>query len=512
MRCYNCGSFLYENDFCSECGTDVSVYKKIVKKSNELYNRGLGYARDRNLSGAIQCLEVSIRMYKGNLNARNLLGLIYVESGEYAKGLAQWVISKSMAPDNNMAGYFLDLLQNNRHDLNLMNVTIRKYNKAVAYVQQENYDLAEIQLKKLLNDNPNMLAGHQLLSLILMRKGKLAEARVALRKAQKIDEGNPVTISYMSAVNDEMKNLEKDLTPAELRNKRAADHAAEADAEHTPLSGDDVIIPKSSYREYNPVTMAIIQILIGVIAGAAIIFFAVMPAKTRALRLEASETQAGLEARINSLEGELESARAEAEEAKTALEEEKKNAARNTARNTAGNTGTNTGTASSGEEEGGNETAPASHEDDIQSDMHILLISCQDAFDRGDYGNARQYLNQITDTSVFSESERNQYAKLVSDIDYAINYYTNASAMIQQGTDYYNAGNYQAAADILQQAYDVGADAPELLYLLGRSYDYLGEPEKCVKALKEFVNKYEGYTGTDIAHQILNGWASNGYN
>ena len=170
MKCYKCGSFLYENDYCAECGANVAQYKRIVKKSNELYNQGLEYARDRNLSGAIRCLEVSIKLYKANINARNLLGLIYVEVGEYTRGLAQWIISKSLQNDNNMADYFLEQLQNSRQDLNLMNVTIRKYNKAVGYVQQGNYDLAEIQLKKLLNDNPNMVQGHQLLALLVDRR------------------------------------------------------------------------------------------------------------------------------------------------------------------------------------------------------------------------------------------------------------------------------------------------------------------------------------------------------
>ncbi len=135
-----------------------------------MYNQALFYARDRNLSGAVRCLEVSIKMYKANINARNLLGLIYVEIGEYTLGLTQWVISRSFQKENNLADYFLSELQNNRQSLNLMNVSIRKYNKAVNYVQQGNYDLAEIQLKKLLNDNPNMVKGHQLLALMFISR------------------------------------------------------------------------------------------------------------------------------------------------------------------------------------------------------------------------------------------------------------------------------------------------------------------------------------------------------
>ena len=75
MKCFNCGSFLYEGDTCNVCGADVSIYKKIVTQSNSLYNKGLEYAKTRNLSRALQCLEVAVKMYKDNVNARNLLGL-----------------------------------------------------------------------------------------------------------------------------------------------------------------------------------------------------------------------------------------------------------------------------------------------------------------------------------------------------------------------------------------------------------------------------------------------------
>ena len=299
MKCYKCGSFLYESDYCSACGADVSVYKKIVKKSNELYNRGLGYARDRNLSRAVQCLEISLKMFKGNIAARNLLGLIYYETGEYTQALAQWVISKSMQSDNNLADYFLGKVQDNKPDLDLMSSTIRKYNKALGYVEQNNYDLAEIQLKKLLNENPHLIKGHQLLALLQIRKQKYAEARVALRKAERIDRGNPTTISYMTFVNDEIKEEEKDLSPTELKDKRKSEKSITD--ERAPLSGDDVIIPKSSYREYNPTTMAVIQIIIGVLIGAAIIFFIVTPAKTKALRNEATKIQADYQAQVDEL-------------------------------------------------------------------------------------------------------------------------------------------------------------------------------------------------------------------
>ena len=53
MFCYNCGCHLSEHDFCTSCGADVSLYKKIMCMSNRFYNDGLEKAEVRDLTGAI---------------------------------------------------------------------------------------------------------------------------------------------------------------------------------------------------------------------------------------------------------------------------------------------------------------------------------------------------------------------------------------------------------------------------------------------------------------------------
>ena len=85
MRCYKCGSVLSANDICPKCQTDVSIYKKTAMVSDIYYNKGLEKARVRDLSGAIETLKVSLMINKYNINARNLLGLIYCEMGEVLK-------------------------------------------------------------------------------------------------------------------------------------------------------------------------------------------------------------------------------------------------------------------------------------------------------------------------------------------------------------------------------------------------------------------------------------------
>ena len=133
MRCIYCNTPLAAIDYCPGCGADVTLLKRIVRISNLLYNRGLEKATVRDLSGAIACLKQSLKFNKENIDARNLLGLCYYETGEVVLALCEWVVSKNMAPvDNAALGYIADL-QNNKNQLDTINQSIRKYNQSIEW-------------------------------------------------------------------------------------------------------------------------------------------------------------------------------------------------------------------------------------------------------------------------------------------------------------------------------------------------------------------------------------------
>ena len=97
MKCYNCGAKLGRENICPECGVNVKIYKKIVMASNEYYNDALAKASVRDLSGAIESLKTSLKFNKLNIDARNLLGLIYFEMGEVVEALTEWVMRMPQA-------------------------------------------------------------------------------------------------------------------------------------------------------------------------------------------------------------------------------------------------------------------------------------------------------------------------------------------------------------------------------------------------------------------------------
>ena len=254
MECYRCGATLGRESFCPSCGTDVKVYKKIMQTSNAYYNQALSRAGVRDLSGAVESLKKSLRFNKKNIQARNLLGLVYFEMGETVSALSEWVISKNFKPENNIAGEYLDEIQKNRARLESINQTIKKYNQALLYCHQDSRDMAIIQLKKVLSMNPKMVQGHQLLGLLYLEEGNYEQAAKALEKAHAIDTNNTTTLRYMKELDDRAKASG---TTLKDKNKKTVSYQ----------SGNDTIIrPVSNFKESSSGS-TVLNIAIGLIVG-----------------------------------------------------------------------------------------------------------------------------------------------------------------------------------------------------------------------------------------------------
>lgn len=463
MKCYKCGSFLYDGEFCSTCGADVRIYRKIVLKSNDFYNSGLEYARGRNLSKAIEHLELSLKLYKGNINSHNLLGLVLFETGEYTRGFAHWVISKNIQPDNNLASIFLDQLQDDKVYFDGLNENIRKYNKAIAYVEQESYDLAEIQLKKLINDSSiHMVDAYLLSALLRIRKKKYAAARKILMRVQSIDAGNPRAISYMSYVNSQIRDEEKDLTPGEIKAKRKAERTEEG-GDHSPLSGDDVIIPKPSYKEYNPTTVAVIQILIGFLVGAALMFFVVIPAKTNSVREEVTQEQASMEARIVELEGQnasLNEAVAQAEQAQQAAAVSQETAA-----------------AAEGSEDAAVEPAAGNKDE-------TLLLSAYDAYQNGNMEACANTLSEIEHPENLSGANKIIYDTISPSMDALPDIWYN------QAMQLFEQNEFNKALELFTKVYEKENTTGESLYYMGLCCYDTDKNEDATKYFQEYIDTF----------------------
>lgn len=90
-----------------------------------LLQSGTGQGTDPGSVGAIDLLKRSLKFNKLNVQARNLLGLVYFETGEAVAALSEWIISKNIMPENNIASEYIERLQQNANKLDVINQTIK---------------------------------------------------------------------------------------------------------------------------------------------------------------------------------------------------------------------------------------------------------------------------------------------------------------------------------------------------------------------------------------------------
>ncbi len=302
MFCYHCGCRLSEHDFCTACGADVSLYKKIMYVSNRFYNEGLERANVRDLSGAINSLRQSLKFNKNNIEARNLLGLVYFEMGEVVAALSEWVISKNLRSDKNIADDYISMVQSNAARLDSINQTIKKYNQALTYCIQDSKDLAVIQLKKVLSLNPKFIRAHQLLALLYMDSEDWERAKRELVKCAKIDRNNTMTLRYTQEV-DRM------LVPDE--NGKQTGKRKKEEAVRYQTDNEIIIQPLNVKEPKGGGVSTLINIGIGLVIGLAAMYFLIVPAAVSDANNEAQKQYTALgnqldarTSRVQELEGE----------------------------------------------------------------------------------------------------------------------------------------------------------------------------------------------------------------
>ena len=314
--CYNCGRRLSEHDFCTSCGADVSLYKKVMHVSNMYYNEGLEKAGVRDLSGAVACLRQSLQFNKNNIKARNLLGLVYFEMGEAATALREWVISKNMSPEKNIADEYIDKVRSNSTRLDSINQTAKKYNRALALCNQDSKDLAVIQLRKVLSMNPRFIRAHQLLALLYMEQEEWDRAERELRKCMEIDKNNLQTLRYL-------KEVEQALMPDEGVKRRRKEETVRYQSEN------EIIIQPLNVREpkRGGGFSTVLNMIIGLIIGVAAMYFLVVPAAQSRVRNEEQQTITKISsesdaktARIQELEGQIEGLNGNVQDLRTEIE------------------------------------------------------------------------------------------------------------------------------------------------------------------------------------------------
>lgn len=453
MRCYNCGSRLSEHDFCTGCGADVSLYKRIMMASNRFYNDGLAKANVRDLTGAINSLRQSLKFNKSNIEARNLLGLVYFEMGEVVAALSEWVISKNLRPTKNIADTYIEMVQSNATRLDSINQTIKKYNQALTYCYQDSLDLAVIQLKKVLSLNPKFIRAHQLLALLYIRAEEWEKAKRELDKCLHIDIGSTMTLRYR-------KEVEQMLTPDESVKNPPRKKTEEAIRYQ---SDNEIIIQPVNVKEpaTGKGTSTVVNILLGIVLGVLATYFLVRPGILQSAQQKALE-----ESRISG----------EKLDAKTAEIVELQQAVANL-------TEENEGLHS-------------------QLDSYVGTDGTLQAFDsllnaaRGYIENPKavaevaqslELIAEGTNLEETSEAFRNLYQALVKAVgpDVSETYY-------DTGYQAYSNGDYEAAIQDLTKAFFYDETNGDALFALGNAYRKSQNTEKAAEVYNQVIELFPG--------------------
>ena len=316
MNCMNCGAFLTDMDldYCPNCGYNVLIQKKVDYLSKIFYNQGLEKASIRDLSGAIACLKQSLMYDKRNIRARNLLGLVYFETGEVVSALSEWVISKNLQPTRNLASEYINKLQANPNKLAAINETIKKYNHALMLCREGHEDMAAIQLRKILTQNSKLIKGYHLLALIQMKNGEWNKARRILKKAARIDKTNTTTLRFLREVDEQTG-----VTTRLEKKKKGLFRSGTKENPDTDILGSERVAQPTVYREHSKVSVFFIR-MAGIAAGAVACWLLAVPAIRQGIYQEANQQIVQYSESLASQGAELTKAQGEAKESGDTVE------------------------------------------------------------------------------------------------------------------------------------------------------------------------------------------------
>lgn len=453
MICYNCGNVLTNSDFCSHCGMDVSVYKRIVRLSNTYYNEGLTKAKNRDLSGAADTLRRSVKLNKRNVDARNLLGLVYFEMGETVQAFSEWVMSTNIQPDNNPADRYLVAIQQEKGKVDELNHTIKKFNVALNYAQTGTDDMAIIQLKKVLNQNPNFIKAYQLLALLYTKNGQYERAKRTIKKSMKIDKCNPLSIRYLREIDEYLEDERKN-DPDKRMERRRSLRGVMVDRPY--LSGNDTIIPKNDFKDALTGAQSILHIIIGILLGAALVYFIVTPARIASVtdkvgdtKVEYNQKIAIKNSTISELQNQVESLKKERNTLKTSLAQY-----------------TDTGN-----------TVSANYSNLLEA-VNLYLKKDYDksakAFQKVD---SKMKMDSTSFTAVY-EAMSNQLSGKIE------------KGAFDDGMTAYESADYKKAIEKFEKCVEVNKNNDEALYYLAYSYQKNGDSKKAEETFKKLVDEF----------------------
>ena len=365
--------------------------------------------------------------------------------------LCEWVISKNLKGEDNIADSYINELQSNKNRLDTINQTIRKYNQSVLYCREDNEDMAIIQLKKVISQNPKFVKAYQLLALLYMKRQEYERARKLLKKAANIDTTNTTTLRYLQEIED-VTGKSTRVGKKHWRFEKEKEDAVSGTLRY--MSGTEMVIQPTTFRDSSTIA-TFINIILGILLGGAIVWFLVVPANRQEVNDEANRqvTDANTKlaseaARAQDLQDEIDGYKSQVDSANQDKEDALKKA--------------------------------QSYDD---------LLAAVNKYVSGDVSGASTAVAAL-DASDFEGNAKTLYDSMASAVGTSL-----FSQYYNTGATAYLAGDYTTAADQLQKAVDAdterkSSDYAQAMLCLGISYYQLGQQDKANEILNKFIEYY----------------------
>ena len=461
MNCPKCGhEIIRGRKRCEFCGQDISVYERIKRISNTFYNKGLERAKVRDLSGAIGMLKKSLEINKENTDARNLLGLVYFEIGEVVAALSEWVISQNFKPEDNEAEHFLKKVQSDTVAFDGMNQTIKKYNIALMNAKRQDDDLAILQLKRVISQNPKFVRALLLLALLYLKNCEYEKARRCLLKVQKIDVGNIDALRYLEEIRINTQSNSQNLQ----ENGKNLDENA----------GLSQVVPISSYREDKPNFVAFITFFLGILIGVAVIYYMAVPNIRRNIMEEYNRKERDYSAAVSVKDVEIASLESTVRILETKVEDLQRILRR---------------------EEGYTLIDYEPLLELLYKYQEYLLLEEPTIEETEEMGKAAESLDM---TVVTDKEAMALYSNMTKDLDNRAGTY-----YLELGMNLYANSKQREALEALENAYNYTPDEPEVLYHLARIYHEMGDLEQAKALYEILVDEHKESTRSQEAETYL---------
>ena len=410
------------------------------------YNQGLMKAKVRDLSGAVMALRKSLELDKNNTNARNLLGLVYFEMGETVAALREWVVSKNLQEEDNIADEYIKMIQSNLTKLENTNQAIKKYNQALATAKQENCDLAIIQLKKVVSLNPKFIRAYQLLALLYIHTGEKDKAAKVLGKANAIDINNTTTLRYMEEV-----GVAHARPVREIREERKERH------EIREVNNPDYNVFQGlhEFKEDKPSILPWLNLIVGVVLGIVACYVLIKPTLMNSKISELKEINNKYQAQVSSLESKVNTANSKKEELEKQIKELKGQ-----------------------KEDASNKQANAEQSSN-------LLLKAANALLQGQQTEAAENFASISEDTLTTKEQKRLYNTIKGS-----GFGNAARELYSRGYSEYERGKYETAIETLTKAASLKEDYEDANYIMGRCYMKLGQYDKAREIFQKLVDEH----------------------